>query len=183
MQEARGEREALLPAARKRAGKVVAAFGELEAGERLVDVAPALGHAVHAGDEVQVLAQGQILPERKPLRHVADVTLDLFGLAQNIVTETRSLSAVRSQQSAEHAYRRGLAAAVGTEKTEDFSSPHRQREIPDRVVVAEVLVQASHVDDHVGVRRLHRQLGKTTSTGWPGLSRMAAPASGLASTR
>src|SRR6202158_1160278 len=63
-------------------GKLIAALGESHVCERLVDMTPALAHAIHAGDEVQVLAQGQIFPEGKPLRHVADVALDLLGLAE-----------------------------------------------------------------------------------------------------
>ncbi len=41
---------------------------------------PWIGDAVHAGHELQILADGEILIEAEALGHVADVALDLVGL-------------------------------------------------------------------------------------------------------
>src|SRR6202035_1292395 len=102
----------------------------------------------------QVLADGEILPEREALRHVADVALDLSGLAHDVVAQARAFAAVRGEQSAEHANRRRLAAAVGAEKAENLAAAHAERKVLDHVVLAEMLVDAVHVDDDVGGTRV-----------------------------
>jgi len=90
------------------------------------------------------------------------------------VAEAGPLAAVGREQSAEHADRRRLAAAVRSQEAEDLAAPHGEREILDRVVIAEVLVQAAHVDDDVasGLRghfclapESSDGLGRVTSTG------------------
>ena len=126
---------------------------ESQLSERLVDARRAVGHAVHARDKAQVLADRQVFPERKTLRHVADVALDLPGLAPDVVAEAGAFAAVGRQQAAQHADRRRLAAAVRAEEAEDLAAPHRQGQILDRVIVTEMLVQAAHVDDDVAVAR------------------------------
>ncbi len=167
MQQTRGERQALLPAPGERAGELVPTLRQPEVHKRLLDLLLPVGHAVHACDEAQVLANGEILPERETLRHVAGVTLDLLGLANDVVAETGALAAVGREQSAEHADGGGLAAAVGAEKAEDLAAPYRKRKVLDDVVLAEVLVDAVHVDDDVGgARVIHRQT-PTLAAHWP----------------
>ena len=103
-------------------------------------------HLVDARDEVEVLADRQVLPEREALRHVADVALDLVALAQDVVAEAGAGAGVRREQAAHHADRGGLAAAVRAEEAEDLAALHLQRQVLDDVLVAEVLVQPVHVD-------------------------------------
>src|SRR5207247_745364 len=147
-------RQALLPAAGERAGELVRALRQSQVRERLLDLLVAVGHAIHACDEAQVLANGEILPERKALRHIADVALDLFGLAHDVVPQAGALAAVGRKQPAEHADRGGLPAAVGAEKAEDLAALYGERKVLDDVVLAEVLVDAVHVDDDVGGARV-----------------------------
>src|SRR5204863_1126843 len=109
----------------------------------------AIAHAVHARDEVQIFADRQVFPERKPLRHVTDMALDFLGFPQDVVTETGAFATVRREETAQHPDRRRLAAAVGAQKAEYLAAPDRQREVLDRVVVAEMLVETAHVDDDV----------------------------------
>jgi hypothetical protein len=139
----------LLPSTRERAGELIRAVLEPEVCNRTLDAIVAPLHAVHPGDEAQVLAYGEVDPEREGLRHIAHLALDRLGVGQDVVTETGSLAAVRREQPAEHADRRGLAASVGAEKAEDLAALHGEREILDRVILAEVLVQAAHIDDDV----------------------------------
>ncbi len=204
MQQAGGEREALLPAAGERSCELVAALEEAEPVERRVDAGDAVRHPVHARDEGQVLADREVLPEREPLRHVAGAALDLPRLRLDVEAQASALAGIRREQPAEHADRRRLAAAVRPEEAEDLAAPHRQREVAHDVVLAEVLVQAPHVDDEVGsafgrpcgthwstfaLRAVFalgaalRAHGSVTSTGWPGFSFAASPGEGLASTR
>ena len=79
--DAGGKRQALLPAARQRAGELVLAVGQAEALQRPVDIVAARLEVVEARDEVEILADGQVLVEREALRHVADLELDQVGLA------------------------------------------------------------------------------------------------------
>ncbi len=50
------------------------------------DVA-AVWDVVNAGDEVEVLGDGEVIPEGKSLRHVADVALDVCALRANVIAE------------------------------------------------------------------------------------------------
>ena len=134
----------------------------------------AIRHPVHARNEAQILANGQIFPERETLRHVPDLALDRLGFADDVVAETRALAAVGCKEPADHANRCGLAAAVGTEKAEDLAAPYVEREVLDDVLVAEMLVEAAHIDDRIiGIvaarfARVHCNLsrqGSVTSTG------------------
>ena len=152
--------------------------------ERRVDARGAVGHPVHPRDEREVLADREVVPEREPLRHVARAALDLPRLGADVVAQARALAGVGREQPAEHPDRRRLAAAVRSEEAEDLAAPHRQREVAHDVVLAEVLVEAAHVDDDVGnVGRGSGAHGSVTSTGWPGFSFAASAAAGLASTR
>src|SRR5208282_3009911 len=93
--------------------------------ERPLDLCACANHAVHARDEAEILPNREIVPERKALRHVADVAFDLLGLANNVVTEASALATVRREQSAEHADRCRLAAAIGAEKAKNLAPANR----------------------------------------------------------
>ena len=72
VQQARGERQALLPAAGKLARELVRAIGEAESRERVLDALVATSSIEYMrADEAQVLADRQVLPQREALRHVA----------------------------------------------------------------------------------------------------------------
>src|SRR5258706_10679463 len=96
----------------------MAAVGECQPRKCGVDRALPLWHRVDASDEIEILAYAQVLVETEALRHVPDFALDLRRLADDVVTQASAAAGVRRQQSAQHAYRRCLAAAVRTEKTE-----------------------------------------------------------------
>ncbi len=89
VQGGRGQREALLPAARKAAGQLVAAVGEPQPLQRRIHPLAPPVEAVDAGGEFQVLGDGQVLVEREPLGHVAGLALDLFGLANDVEAQAR----------------------------------------------------------------------------------------------
>ena len=128
--DAGGKRESLLPAARKRASELMAARGQAEILERLA-TASRLGEVVEPGDEIEVLLDRQVLVEREPLGHVADLALDTAAAADDVVAEHRPLAGVRRQKPADHADRGGLARAVGAEKADDLARRHFQRDMVD----------------------------------------------------
>jgi hypothetical protein len=177
VQHAGGERQALFPAARELPGELLRACGEPELLERLLDRLLAIWHFVDARDEVQVLADREVVPEGEALRHVADVALDLRAFLQDVVAEAGAAARIRGEQAAQHADRGGLAAAIGTQEAEDLARLHAQREIDDHVLVAEALVEPVYVDGRCG-RVAHC---RCTSSGWPGWSFTASSGVGCAS--
>ena len=180
MQHAGGEREALLPAAGERSGELRGAAAEAQAFDRPVDGGAALRHAVDAGDEVEVLADREVLPEREALRHVADAPLDLAALLDDVVAEAGAGAGVGRQQPAYDADRGRLAAAVGPEEAEDLAAPDLQRQVVDDMLVAEALVQPANIDGPGLGRCAHCGV---TDTGCPGRRRAALSGDGRASTR
>src|SRR5262249_18490527 len=99
-------------------------------------------------------------------------------LAQYVEAQARAAARVRLQQPAQHAYRRGLAAAVGAEKPADPAARDADRHVVHHAPGAETLRQPFDVDDRrVGA---HSSL---TSTGWPGCRRTASSGDERASMR
>ena len=152
MHDAGGEREALLPAAGELAGELRAARGEAEGGEGVADRGARVGQAVEAGDEVEVLLDGQVLVERELLGHVADPVLDGPALGAEVVAEHLALALVEGEQAAHHADRRGLARAVRAEEADDLAAVDGHRHVVDDGAAAEALGQVADVDDGVGHR-------------------------------
>jgi hypothetical protein len=176
MQHARGKREALLPSAGQRAGELVLARGQAEAVERPVHRGAPVRHLVDARGEVEVLADGEVFPEREALRHVADVALDRFRLRADVVAEAGAAAGVRSEQAAHEADRGRLAAAVGPEEAEDLALLDAHRKIDHDFLGAEALVQVVDVDDSRALAHF-----SVTLTGCPGCNFAAFSADGRAS--
>ena len=175
-QHAGRQRQPLLPAAGKRARQLVRAVRQPQLRQSFLhDLAPR-GHAVHPRDEVQVFPDRQVVPVRELLRHVAGLALDLRALAPDVEAQAGAGARVRREQAAHHPDGRGLAAAVGAEETEDFPAPDLQRDVPDDVLVAEMLVQVADVDDEFAV---HGRLSATPPRGADPDAGSRRPAAGL----
>ena len=71
--------------------------------ERVVDALLQPVEAVDAADELEVLADGEILVEAEALGHVAGLALDRLALAHEVVAEAGAAAAVGRQQAADHA--------------------------------------------------------------------------------
>src|SRR6185437_599712 len=100
-----------------------------EALDHLARGAPGIVDAIEPRHELQILAHREVLIQREALRHVADLALDLVGIAPDVIAEAGTLAAIRRQQSAEHADGRGLAAAVGPEEAVDRAALHLHRQL------------------------------------------------------
>ena len=76
VQQAGRESEALLPAARQRAGQLCLARRQSQAIERIGDALATVVEAVDARGEVEVFGDRQVFIQPEPLRHVANPQLD-----------------------------------------------------------------------------------------------------------
>ena len=75
--QAGGQGQALFPAAGELARELLPAIRQSKSLEAFLDRLPALGHPIDAGDEVEVLLDGQVFVEAEALGHVTDLALDL----------------------------------------------------------------------------------------------------------
>src|SRR5262249_27344466 len=136
VQHAGSEREPLLPAARKRPGKLCRTCAEAETLDCPVDSLATRTHFIDASDEIELLAARQVFPESKTLRHVSDAPPDFPALRPDVVAEAGAGAGVRRKQAAHQANGSSLAAAVRPEEAEDFSALHTQRYVVHDVLVA-----------------------------------------------
>jgi len=132
-------------------------------------------HAKHTSDKVQIFCNGEVLPQRKLLRHVTDVFFYFHAVVKHIIAKAGALPTVRCKQTADHAYRCGFATAVGAQKTVNLTFIYLQCKIFHHVLVAKMLVDAAHINGQSHLKR--------TSTGRPGRRCVTSAATGVASTR
>src|SRR5258706_385687 len=175
--QAGGEGEPLLPAARERARELILPGLQAELGDRLRHGGVAVLHAVHPADEIEVLPDRQVFPERETLRHVTDFALDIGRLRHHVVAQAGAAARIGREQAADHADRGRFAAAVRPEEAEDLAARHLEAQVAHHMLVAEALVQALDVDGQLGGHCT------VTSSGCPGLSLSASAGSGRASIR
>ena len=175
VEQTRGEREPLLPAARQRTGELSRARGEAEPLEPFADPRLAVAHRVDPGDELEVLGDREVLVQAELLRHVPDAPLDLGRGGADVEAERRAGALVGCQQPAQHPDRGRLAAAVRAEKAHDPAPGHREIDVVHDCTPAIALGKAAHLD------RGRSGHFKATSTGCPGCSFGASAALGRAS--
>ena len=73
----RGQSKTLLPASRQRTCELLLSILQAQAFKRLIHEFTTLGHLVKTRHEFQILADRQVRPERKVLRHIAGGALDV----------------------------------------------------------------------------------------------------------
>jgi hypothetical protein len=129
----------------------------------------------------EVLGDRQVFVKGEALRHVADLQLDVVGVAQDVEAKAGAGAFVGSEQAADHADRRRLSRAVRTEEADDLALANVEVDMIDRGAAVVVFGQAANCDDVVAVHEPSPP--SRTSTGWPTFSAAAAPLSGRASTR
>jgi hypothetical protein len=113
---------------------------------------------------------------------------DQRRLPDDVEAETGASAGVGDEQAAQHAYGRGLAAAVGAEKPADLAGRDLQVKPVDHASGAEALAQLMDIDDEVRHRTAccacaSRTVVRTgrTAMGWPGLIVAACSGDGRAS--
>src|SRR5207249_5515062 len=104
-----------------------------------------------------------------------DMPLDLARLGADVQAEAGALALVGRKQAGEHAYGRGLAGAVRTQKAIDRAALDLHRQVTHDLATVERLGQTVHIDGDVGghfgspfTSALASPLGPSvTLTGWP----------------
>jgi len=161
--EASGQRQPLLPTPRELAGELALARCQSQSLERAIDLGSALRQFEQPGDEVQVLADRQVLVEAEALCHVADLALDRRGFANDVQPQAGAAAAVGFEQAAEHSQGGGLAAAVGSEEAADPASLELQVELVDHRPAVVALAQTAHRDGGRPVASAHGAARRTSS--------------------
>ena len=159
VQHRTGQGEALLLAARHRAGQLLAAVAEMVTLDHLVHAlhGELARQIVHGGEKLQVLLHRQVFVQRELLRHVADALLQRLGLFGNAQAQHFHFARARRQQAAEHAQRGGFARTIGAEEAIDLAARHHQVHVVHRDQRTEALGQSARADGDVGIaRRVHR---------------------------
>ena len=143
------KRQFLLPTERQRNHQVVFVVFKLQLTQQLVGFPPdfIVFHPINTCEEADVLGDGEVFVEREPLRHIANVPLDLLVFGANVVAHYPARSARRLVQSREHVHRGGFSGSVSTEETENLAFFHRKTDVIDRVERAESLDEMLHFDD------------------------------------
>src|SRR5262245_24664143 len=147
MNQAGSERKTLFPATGKLAGELLLAFRESQLLHAFAHSLLPVLHLIHARNEIEILFDAQVFPKTESLRHVADVAFDRFALGDYIVAKNPAAAVVSPKQSAEHAQKRGLAAAVRAEESVNFAGAYRQIDMIHRGEFTEPLGHPAHLDD------------------------------------
>ncbi len=134
MNQCANQSELLLHASRKfsrqTGAKLAHPRGSQQFRSALVSLFPV--HAKQVGIKADVLINRQILIQAESLRHVTEVMLGAFGIANHVGACDDRTTFVRRHDSGEHTQRRGLAGAIGTHQAEDFSGTNIEAEMIDR---------------------------------------------------
>ena len=151
MQQRRGHRQPLLePAGQIAAGQSCEGC-ELKLLQSPVDaVSLARGpEVIGAGEELQILGHRELAVKRELLGDVADPLARRGAGATQIHSRHPQRAAGSGQQSAQHAKRRGLACAVGTEQAEDLAPLNIEADVVNGNETAELADQIADLDDGV----------------------------------
>src|SRR4030095_15826387 len=169
--ERRGrERESLLLAAAQGSGALTAPVLPVVLLEALPDArsSKVAAKAEDLADEVEVLLNGQVLPQREALSHVADLQAQPLGFARHRVAEGHALAAALPQQAAQHANRGRLAGAIRTEEAVDRRARDVESHVIDGGELAEAPRQVARADGRAGFRAsAHFLLSSSPCAGIP----------------
>ena len=102
--------------------------------------------AEHLRHELEVLAHGQVVPQRELLRHVAEARAQALRVPRHLVAEHLDGAGARLEQAAQHADRRRLAGAVGAEEAVDPRPRDVEVDAVDRGDVTEATRQVARGD-------------------------------------
>ncbi len=101
-----------------------------------------------------VFGDGELLVEAGRLKHDSDSLADGLSLASQVKGENLDPALLERNQRRQQAKQRGLTAAVGSEKGEDFTPLDRQVQVVDRQPLA---VMVDETVDLNGGRSAHKR--------------------------
>jgi hypothetical protein len=139
--DCRAKSDALLPTARQAAGHQMAPA--LQPGKRkhptLFFSAFCKRHFVNAGKELEILIDGQVVIQRKLLRHVANPLTHEFGSQRSRLSGQLCLAVTGFEQPAQNFDGGRLAGAVGPEQTINLSILNFEIQVLDGFEITERL--------------------------------------------
>ena len=147
------QREPLFLPTAHRACQLLRPVGQVVGGKQFLD-APAPGifrQALHGGEELQVLAHGEVFVQGEFLGHVTDALAQCFGLLGNLETQDLDVACAGREQAAQHANGGRLARAVRAQEAIHTGARHGQIDAFHSLQLAE----GDEVDegDVIGVNR------------------------------
>ncbi len=113
MHDAARQRQALRLPARERTHALIGLGTQPHTLHQLIGQGAALTQPVHAGEEAQILTDGQVLIHTRLMAHVADHAANLVGIARRLQPGHPHLAGGRPHQRRQHAQQCRLARAVG----------------------------------------------------------------------
>ena len=155
VQESAGDGEFLLHAAGELAGELVGFFREFEFFEEWLGEGRVVGDAVYARDEVEVLADREVVEEPGFVGEKRELALGGDGIGGEIDTANADGAAVGGDDAGEAAERAGFAGAVGADEAEDLAGLNGERQITDGGEIAVAFGEARDFDH-----------GRRTCGGW-----------------
>src|SRR5829696_6008695 len=102
---------------------------------------------IHTTIECQVFQHGQIIVDRKLLRHISRARPYIFALLERIETQYRRFSIAWLQQPKQHANRRRLARTVRTEISHHLTSANFKVNMINSNEVTETTCEIFYFDD------------------------------------
>ena len=148
--QAAGEQQAAAHAAGELVDGVAATVAQARQVERPVDRGADVGDPVEAGEDGQVVLDGDVDVEVVELRHDAHLGAGRLGVAGQLVAERPQLARVGQRLPGQQPHRRRLAGAVRPEQAEADALGHVEVEPVDRRDRAEPLDHAAQFDRRHG---------------------------------
>ena len=141
MQYGAAESQPLLPANRQRARGVLPTSFEPRHFQRPFEARRNFffRHAIHAGEELQIFGNPEVVVERELLRHIPDVLAHSLGIPGNVNSGNRRASGRRPQQPAEDADRCRFAGTIRAEESENLAVARLEAHIVHRNEIPESL--------------------------------------------
>ncbi len=179
------DREPLLLPAREPARRGLPFLGEADQLEQPLGASSGR-HAVERREQVEELARGEVLEERRGLQLHADPALDPRRVRPDRPAQDRRAPGVWHGQPLDHLERRRLAGAVRPEDPERLARRDRERHVTYRVHVAEALLEVlgderrrrAHCGARPSAARTMRSCSRKCAEVYPsdGLARHGRPA-------
>ncbi len=164
--EAAGEQQAAAHPAGELVDGVAAALAQAGQVERPVDRGADVGHPVEAGEDGEVVFDGDVDVEVVELRDDAHLGAGRLRVAGQLVAERAQFAGVGQRLTGQQPHRRRLAGAVGAEQAEADALGHVEVEAVDRRDRAEPLHHAAQFDRRHGGRCLHGRLPAMLDERW-----------------
>ena len=146
MQRCGRQRQPLSLPAAERCGALLLDFNQAVVAQARRDalLAQLRPQSINLAHESQVFENAQVVPQRKSLRHIAELETNCFGMARDIQTQHQRVTSRGSQQAANHAQRGRLSGAIRAQKTVNFTAWNLYADVVHGDLAAEAAGQFAH---------------------------------------